>query len=62
MPGKVHFLVYDLRDPGDPAGPKITKARHSSLENAEAQRDVDLSVGKRAVRIEDAKGNAVWEP
>lgn len=58
---RVHYLVYDHRDPADKRGPRLTKARHSSLENAEAQRDADLEAGLRVVAIEDAKGNAVWQ-
>ena len=62
MASKAHYLVYDLREPDHPDGSKLTKAKHSSLENAIAQAQVDLEGRRNVVHIEDAKGSVVWEP
>jgi hypothetical protein len=62
MPAKTVYLVYDLREPGHPGGPKLTKAAHSSLAAAREQAELDLAHGRHVVRIEDGKGTVVWEP
>ena len=62
MAKRIHYIIRDLagRDPDAPA-PKLVRARHSSLEEAEVQFDHDLVHGVPVVRIEDAKGNTVRE-
>lgn len=59
---KLVYLVRDLREPGDEAGPKLVRAAHSSLEEAKAQAASDLAHGRAIVSIEDGKGMVVWEP
>jgi hypothetical protein len=59
---KPHVLVYDLREPGHVAGPKETRAQHSSFEAALEQAQLDLAYGRTVVAIEDVKGRRVWEP
>lgn len=62
MGKRIHYIVRD-HTAGDPdaAEPKLYKARHSSLEEAEAQFDHDLEMGVPVVRIENAKGESVRE-
>jgi hypothetical protein len=62
MAEKIHFLVYDHSDPSDKSSSKITRARHSSLANAQHQAALDREHGRTVVAIEDAKGKIVWEP
>lgn len=54
-----HFIVRDLAPEGEE--PKLYRAAHSSLEEAETQFDHDLAHGKPVVCIEDAEGNTVRE-
>ena len=61
MAERVHYLVINLRGAG--LDPRLVRERHSSLAAAKSQAVHDHGGGYRAVvRIEDAKGNTVWEP
>ena len=57
------FLVWDDGDPESVTAPsKVRRARYATLDEARAQGEHDLSLGKRVLRIEDEAGATVWEP
>jgi hypothetical protein len=56
------WLVCDLSDPLDRSYTKLTAARHSSLEGAISQAEVDVDGGRTVVGIFDAPLNAAREP
>jgi hypothetical protein len=62
MAKRIHYLVRDLRDEGHPDGPKLSRARYASKEEAVTQAKVELEFGRRVVQVEDAKGAVAWKP
>ena len=60
---KVHFIVRNMRAPDDERGPREVRAKHGSLEQAQAQWDAESGEhgSTTLLRIEDAQGNIVRE-